>query len=67
MEIAPFSATVVILLTVGFMLAGILGYLTLRMGLSPIPGYLLAGYLIGPYSPGFVVDIKVAEQLAEIG
>jgi CPA2 family monovalent cation:H+ antiporter-2 len=37
------------------------------MKLSPIVGYLLAGYLIGPFSPGFVADLKISEQLAEIG
>lgn len=67
MEIAPFSSSVVIILTVGFMFAAILGFLTLKLRLSPIPGYLIAGYLIGPYSPGFVADIHIAEQLAEIG
>ena len=30
-------------------------------------GYLLAGYIIGPFSPGFVADQVIAEQLAEIG
>ena len=58
---------IVLILTVGFSLAAILGYFTQRLKLSPILGYLLAGYLIGPYFPGFVADIKVAEQLAEIG
>ena len=45
----------------------ILGYVTHRIGLSPIVGYLLAGTLVGPYTPGFVADAKLAEQLAEIG
>jgi len=58
---------VVIILTVGFTLASILGYLALKLKLSPIMGYLIAGYLIGPYSPGFVADKEIAEQLAEIG
>lgn len=58
---------IVTILTIGFVFAGILGYLAYRIKLSPIVGYLLAGYLIGPYSPGFVADLSVAEQLAEIG
>jgi CPA2 family monovalent cation:H+ antiporter-2 len=58
---------VVLILTVGFGLASILGYLSHRAKLSPILGYLLAGYAIGPYSPGFVADMEVSEQLAEIG
>ena len=36
-------------------------------GESPIVGYLLAGTLVGPYTPGFVADATLAEQLAEIG
>lgn len=65
--IEPFNATAVVILTAGFFLATVLGVLTSRAKLSPIPGYLIAGYLIGPYSPGFVADVHVAEQLAEIG
>ena len=45
----------------------ILGYITHRLGLSPIVGYLLAGTLVGPHTPGFVADASLAEQLAEIG
>ena len=44
-----------------------LGYVTQRLGLSPIVGYLLAGTLVGPHTPGFVADAALAEQLAEIG
>ena len=43
------------------------GYITHRLGLSPIVGYLLAGLLVGPYTPGFVADAALAEELAEIG
>lgn len=57
----------ILLLTVGFASASILGYLAHRLHVSPILGYLVAGYLIGPFSPGFVADLKIAEQLAEIG
>jgi len=49
----------------GAALAG--GYLTHRLGLSPIVGYLFAGVLVGPYTPGFVADQHLAEQMAEIG
>jgi CPA2 family monovalent cation:H+ antiporter-2 len=58
---------IILLLTIGFTFASILGYFTQRIKLSPILGYLLAGFLIGPYSPGFVVDLQTSEQLAEIG
>jgi CPA2 family monovalent cation:H+ antiporter-2 len=43
------------------------GYLTQRLGLSPIVGYLLAGVVVGPYTPGFTADLHLAEQLAEVG
>lgn len=43
------------------------GYVTHRLGLSPIVGYLLAGVLIGPHTPGFIGDVHIAHQLAEIG
>lgn len=58
---------VVWILAVGISCAGLLGYIANRLKMSPILGYLLAGYLIGPYSPGFVADIYIAEQLANIG
>src|SRR5215471_16676635 len=44
-----------------------LGYVTHRLGLSPIVGYLLAGVAVGPNTPGFVADTHLAEQLAEVG
>jgi CPA2 family monovalent cation:H+ antiporter-2 len=44
-----------------------LGYLTHPIGWSPIVGYLLAGILLGPHTPGFVADRHMAEQLAEVG
>lgn len=50
-----------------FSAAWLLGLLTQRLGLSPIVGYLLAGVIIGPHTPGFVGDLHVAQQLAEVG
>ncbi|MBE7508519.1 MAG: cation:proton antiporter [Planctomycetia bacterium] len=47
--------------------AWLLGLITQRFRLSPIVGYLLAGVLIGPHTPGFVGDVHVAQQLAEVG
>lgn len=61
------NLTIVLILTVGFALACLLGYITQRLKLPSILGYLLAGFVIGPYSPGFVADASIAEQLAEIG
>lgn len=57
----------ILTLTAGLGGALLLGYLTQRLGLSPIVGYLLAGTLVGPHTPGMVVDSAMAEQLAEIG
>ncbi len=62
-----YKLKIVLLLAFGFVFASIFGYIALRIRLSPILGYLLAGYLIGPYSPGFVADIETSEELAEIG
>jgi CPA2 family monovalent cation:H+ antiporter-2 len=58
-----------ILLTFAGGLTGalIFGFLAHRLKLSPIVGYLLAGVLVGPFTPGFVADRAVAEQFAEIG
>src|SRR5947209_3480646 len=44
-----------------------LGFITHRLGLSPIVGYLLAGLIVGPYTPGFVADRALANEFAEIG
>lgn len=65
--VLPAHLTIVVILTVGSILAVIFGYATERLKLSPIPGYLLAGYCIGPFSPGFVADMDLSEQLAEMG
>ena len=53
--------------TGGFTAALLFGYLTHRLGLSSIVGYLLAGIAVGGYTPGFVANHALAEQLAEIG
>jgi CPA2 family monovalent cation:H+ antiporter-2 len=57
----------ILTITGGLGAALVLGYITQRLGLSPIVGYLLAGTLVGPHTPGFVADAGMAEQLAEIG
>jgi CPA2 family monovalent cation:H+ antiporter-2 len=48
-------------------LAFLLGTAANRLGLSPLVGYLVAGILIGPFTPGFVADQALARQLAEVG
>lgn len=48
-------------------LALVLGVLAKRLRLSPIIGYLLAGIVLGPHTPGFVADAKMAHDFAEVG
>lgn len=54
-------------ISAAFTAAWLLGLLAQRIGLSPIVGYLLAGVIIGPHTPGFVGDVHLAQQLAEVG
>ena len=61
------SIDLILLLASAFALAVLCGYLTNRAGLSPIVGYLVAGLVVGPYTPGFVANQNLAEQLAEVG
>ena len=63
MHAAPLIAT----LAAGFGLALVFGFAAARLKLPPLVGYLLAGVAIGPYTPGFVADVKIASELAEIG
>src|SRR5690606_20155952 len=48
-------------------LALVLGFIAVRMNLPALIGYLVAGVIIGPFSPGYVADAGLAAQLAEIG
>jgi CPA2 family monovalent cation:H+ antiporter-2 len=57
----------ILTLTLGLGVALFLGYITQRIGLSPIVGYLLAGTMVGANTPGLVIDASLAEQMAEIG
>ena len=59
--------SLIAMLVFGFVLAFGLGALANRLRLSPLVGYLLAGVLAGPFTPGFVGDAELAPQLAEIG
>lgn len=54
-------------IALGLTAALIFGMLAKRFGMTPIVGYLIAGIAIGPDTPGFVGDAKIAGQLAEIG
>ena len=59
--------TLIATIAAAFTSAWLFGLLTQRLGLSPIVGYIIGGVLIGPYTPGFIGDIHVAQQLAEVG
>lgn len=59
----PLISTIVIGLTLAFLF----GTLAQRLRFSPLVGYLLAGIIAGPYTPGFVADQTLADELAEIG
>jgi len=61
------GADLILMLAAALSAALILGYSTQRLGLSPIVGYLIAGVLVGPHTPGFAADAAIAEQLAEVG
>ncbi|MBD8214420.1 YbaL family putative K(+) efflux transporter [Erwinia persicina] len=51
----------------GLVLAFLFGMLANRLRISPLVGYLLAGVLAGPFTPGFVADTNLAPELAELG
>lgn len=59
----PLIATIV----AGLGLAFLLGLLAQRLRLPVLAGYLMAGVMIGPFTPGYVADLKLAAELAELG
>jgi monovalent cation:H+ antiporter-2, CPA2 family len=61
------ETTLIATIAAAFVFTLALGFVAARLRLPPLVGYLLAGILIGPYTPGFVGDIGLAQQLAEIG
>lgn len=63
----PHSVSLISTIAAGLGLALILGFLAARLRLPSLVGYLLAGVVIGPFTPGFVADAAIASQLAEIG
>ncbi|MBN3728829.1 cation:proton antiporter domain-containing protein [Burkholderia sp. Ac-20379] len=63
----PHDVSLIALLAAGFALAMVFGYLASLLKMPPLVGYLLAGIVIGPGTPGFVGDLALAQQLAEIG
>jgi monovalent cation:H+ antiporter-2, CPA2 family len=63
----PHDVSLIATLAAGFGIALILGFVAERLKLPALVGYLVAGILIGPSTPGFVADMSIAAQLAEIG
>lgn len=63
----PHSINLITTLAAAFGLALLFGLGAARLKLPPLVGYLVAGMLIGPHTPGFVADMELASQLAEIG
>ena len=54
-------------LAAAFVLAFALGFIAAKLRMPPLVGYLVAGVLIGPHTPGFVADTALASDLAEVG
>src|SRR3546814_703004 len=63
----PHDTRLIGTIVAGLGVAFLMGALAHRLKISPIAGYLLAGILVGPFTPGFVADTGLAMQLAEIG
>ena len=63
----PHDVSLITTVAAALGLAMILGLLATRLRMPPLVGYLVAGIVIGPGTPGFVADVSLAGQLAEIG
>ena len=63
----PHETALIATVAAGLALAFVFGFIAARLKLPPLVGYLLAGVAVGPFTPGFVADVGLAGQLAEIG
>ncbi|QNK66610.1 YbaL family putative K(+) efflux transporter [Variovorax sp. PAMC26660] len=63
----PHSVSLINTIAAGLGLALVFGFFAAKLRLPALVGYLLAGVIIGPFTPGFVADAEIAAQLAEIG
>ncbi|GAA0745837.1 Kef family K(+) transporter [Ideonella azotifigens] len=61
------STSLITTIAAGFGVALVLGFIAERLKLPALVGYLMAGILIGPATPGYVADVHIASQLSEIG
>ena len=63
----PHNLTLITTIAAGFGLALVMGFIAVRLKLPALVGYLVAGIIIGPATPGFVADVELSGQLSEIG
>src|SRR6185503_3685927 len=63
----PHNISLITTIAGGLGLAMIMGFIAARLRIPPLVGYLIAGIMVGPATPGFVADSGLAAQLAEIG
>ena len=63
----PHHTPLIAMLVGGIVLAFVFGMIAQRLRLSPLFGYLVAGVVVGPFTPGFVADMGLAHELSEIG
>ena len=63
----PMTHSIISTIVIGLVLALAFGVVSHRLRLPPLIGYLLAGIAIGPFTPGYVADARIANELAEIG
>ena len=63
----PHATELIATIVMGLVMAFAGGFVAIKLRLPPLVGYLLAGVAVGPFTPGFVGDQELANQLAEIG
>lgn len=61
------SVPLITTITIALAFALVFGFFAVKLKLPTIVGYLVAGIIIGPFTPGIVANIKIAAELAEIG
>src|SRR5690348_6531921 len=61
------NVSLIATIAAGFGLALVFGFFAARLKLPALVGYLVAGIVIGPATPGYVADVNIASQLSEIG
>lgn len=63
----PHDTTLIATLAAAFVVALLFGFIAIRIHITPLVGYLIAGIALGPFTPGLVADAGMAAQLAEVG